>query len=151
MDKPRFLITSDRPALTGWRYFWAKRVTSFRPSVHCAQCLVGSYIREFGKTSPVNQPIEIPDLSTGDILYFCGVATPWKWANNLHLAVRITGRAFDTASVRAYNGDDLIVSGAEAIAFDATAAERDYSQRSSAYLTCRNFQFGAAMRAEGHL
>jgi hypothetical protein len=39
----KFFILSDSPAFQGWRYFWAKNVRGFDPSVHYARCLIGSY------------------------------------------------------------------------------------------------------------
>ena len=140
---------SQRNAVTGWRYLWAKTVVGFRPGSHCAGCLRGSYELPFGLEMKAHSLIHLPGHVPGDILYFCGVASPYVWANNMHLAVRVTGQDCDMARVDCYNGDTLTVLGAVAIPFDDKAALRDYPARGPAFLTCRNFQFGSQMRAEG--
>lgn len=137
---------SERPAVTGWRHLWAKHVTGFVPSRHCAGCLKGSYEERFGRDMRVNDMIWL-DRSPGDIIYFCGVSTPYDWANNLHLAVRVTGKTQDLARLETYTGDELTVVGAAAIPFDNTTARLRYPDRGREFLTCRNFQFAASQFA----
>jgi len=144
-------VESLNDALLGWRYFWAKKVGAINPRVHCARCLVGSYERNIGVTMAVNQDIRLTGYNVGDILYVCGVAAPHRWANNLHVAVHVTGESKDTARVTAYTGDRINLIGATQIAFDDTVAARDYGHLSASYLTCRNFQFGVQMVADGRL
>jgi hypothetical protein len=144
-------VESQNEALSGWRYFWAKMVGAINPRVHCARCLVGPYERSIGVTMAVNQDIRLTGYNVGDIFYVCGVASPHRWANNLHLAVQVTGDRNDTVRVRAYTGDRIKLIGATQIAFDDTVAVRDNSRLSASYLTCRNFQFGVQMVADGRL
>ena len=151
MNLPSLIIQSQRPTLSGWRYFWAKRVTGFNASRHCATCLKGTYLTEVGLDTPVNETVALHQLSPGDVVYICGVASPYRWANNAHLAVRITGKDEDVAGIKLFNGDALTVSGAAAIPFGADVAARDFGDRPPSYRTCRNFQFGAQMVAEGVL
>ncbi|HYA71771.1 MAG TPA: hypothetical protein VEF36_01305 [Roseiarcus sp.] len=146
-----FILHSERESVAGWRYLWAKRVTGFRPGCHCAGCLAGAYEERFGRAAPVNQMVALDSYERGAIIYFCGVSTPYRWSNNLHLPVRITGDAEDLARAKCYNGDELTIAGAEEIPFTDEAARLAYPARGPAFLTCRNFQFGAAMRAAGLL
>jgi hypothetical protein len=135
--------------LSGWRYLWAKKVSAFDPKVHCARCLVGPYEKAIGTKMPVNVDIQLEGYNAGDILYICGVATPYVWRNNLHLPVRVTGDENDVASVPAFNGSIIVVTGAEAIPFSDAAANELYGERGKSYLTCRNFQFGAELAQQG--
>ena len=144
-------IVSARASFEGWRYFWGKRVNAFDPNVHCARCLVGSYVKPIGVRMPVNEEIGLPGFVENDILYVCGVSAPYRWANNLHLAVRVTGDRNDRATMQAYNGDLLVITGAIAIPFDDAAAKADHPHRGKDYLTCRNFQFGASLARAGLL
>jgi hypothetical protein len=144
-------VESLNEALLGWRYFWAKKVAAINPRVHCARCLVGPYERRIGIAMAVNTAIRLTGYNVGEIVYVCGVASPHRWANNLHLAVEVTGDSEDTASVTAYIGDRINLLGATKIAFDDTVAVRDYGHLSASYLTCRNFQFGVQMVADGRL
>lgn len=140
-----FRITSSADRVQGWSYLWCKEVRGFNPAVHCAKCLIGKYENRFGQKSPVNEDIDLDGYEPGAILYFCGVSRPYRWMNNAHLAVRVTGDAADVVTIGFYTGDALTVYGAQGIPFNDTSARAQYGDRSSAYLTCRNFQFGAAI------
>jgi hypothetical protein len=131
---------TNRDQVRGWRYLWAKHAVGFAPSVHCARCLKGDYLNQFGKDMGVNVLTPI-DLPAGELVYFCGVATPYVWANNLHLAVRVKPGA--SAVISAYNGDVIEVDGAEQVHFDDKEARRLFPERAEEFLTCRNFQFAA--------
>lgn len=125
--------------LEGFRYFWAKAVTGFTPSVHCARCLKGSYVKAVNnRMSAGSTEVGNP----GEIIYICGVSTPYKWANNFHLVLLCSEDA-EPFSVELYNGIAISVSGANRINFDASAAKRLFPEKGSNFLTCRNFQFGA--------
>jgi len=141
-----FKIDSRHEALQGWRYFWCKNVKGFKADVHCARCLVGSYEKRVGTRAPVNVAVPLTGHHTGDLLYFCGVAMPYRWANNFHLAVRVQPGSVTTAPMS--NGDTFIVHGAARVAFDAAAAERSFAGRGKDFLTCRNFQFGAQFASQ---
>ena len=139
MSPLRFLIDADRrPA---FRYFWLKKVVGFNPRVHCARCLKGEYSELCGPGVAVGVPIEDPLFQSGDFAYFCGVSTPYRWANNLHLAGRVVPGSVASAPI--WSGGQLVVRGLEKIEFDDEAALRLFPEHGAAYLTCRNFQFGA--------
>lgn len=141
----RLTYQSARPIASGWRYLWGKTVRGFNPAVHCARCLVGDYLAEVSPSMPANAPIELA-FPEGTIVYICGVSTPYRWANNLHLAVRV--RAGRQTYAQTYNGDALEIEGAEPVPFDDRRARALYPGRSAAFLTCRNFQFGAHVYGE---
>lgn len=148
-------IDSDRKNLNGWRHFWGKKVVAFDDRFHCARCLVGSQERRVHTATPVNVDIPLPNLKAGDVFYICGVASPWEWANNLHLACRVVPEQntlftssktpVPNASVLSYVGDRVTVTGAILLPFGDGIARRHYPDRDRGFLTCRNFQFGAEM------
>lgn len=137
---PTLKITSARPTLTGWKYFWMKTVVGFDSGKHCARCLRGEYVKAVGLDTPVNEDVAL-DYPNGTVLYLCGVSTPYQWRNNLHLPVRVMAGA--VAEVEAWNGDRVTITGAEPMPIDGLVARRAFPTRTSAFLTCRNFQFGA--------
>jgi hypothetical protein len=101
--------------------------------------LKGVYAKEVSNRmeANVNFDIMIPE---GEIFYICGVASPYKWANNAHLAMKIKEGARSEISL--YNGDKIYVDGAEKIHFDEKKTIEKYSHLDKSFTTCRNFQFG---------
>jgi hypothetical protein len=79
----------------------------------------------------------------GDLFYLCGVASPRRWANNAHLAFRATqGRA---CQAMLWNGGVISVANAAQVRFTDAQALEFFPDKAKAFLTCRNFQFGAAL------
>lgn len=137
---PTLTIHSAIPRLQGFRYFWLKSVRGFNPAVHCARCLVGNYDPQVKADMETNEAIEIDHIE-GMILYLCGVATPYRWANNLHLPMRVETGVSSMAET--YTGDRITIKGARILPFDDRAARERFPTRGKEFLTCRNFQFGA--------
>jgi hypothetical protein len=137
---PTLTVQSNRDTFTGWRYFWCKTVEGFDPSQHCARCLKGSYSKAIGLHLRTNKPVLL-SYTPGTVLYFCGVSTPYLWEKNFHLPVRVKEGAMATANM--HTGDRLVIEGAEELSFDDIIARRTYPDLSEAFLTCRNYQFGA--------
>jgi hypothetical protein len=135
---PTIRIESENSSLRGWKYFWAKTVEGFDSSQHCARCLEGKYLKQVGLQMKVNAdiPMEYPENA---IVYFCGVASPYVWAKNLHFPVMVKEGA--TCSKRACTGDTLIIEGAEELPFSDLSAVSMFPERDRSFLTCRNFQF----------
>jgi hypothetical protein len=127
---------SERDRIVGFKYLWLKTVTGFDSSVHCARCLVGKYSSEFRPKMVVNSAVG-QKYKEGTVLYFCGVSTPYIWANNLHIAGVVTeGSKFQTF---AYNGDYLFINNFERFEFNDRLAKSQFPKLSKEYLTCRNF------------
>ena len=134
-------LESKNPTLTGFsQYVWAKYVEEFDENNHCAKCLKGRWPREINDKMTANKDI-ILSLEEGKPFYICGVAYPWNYHNNMHLAV--IGKEGAEASLELYTGDKLIVRDAERYFFDDKSARELYPHYTAAYLTCRCFQFGA--------
>lgn len=129
--------------LTGFRHFWLKRVVGFNPSQHCAGCLKGSYVEGVvGVGMPADVDLNF-GAAAGELFYLCGVASPYQWANNAHLAFRAMPGS--VARLTLFNGGLLTVVDAAPVLFTDAQALEFYPGKSRAFLTCRNFQFGAAL------
>jgi len=134
-------LQSERKNLTGFsKYTWAKYVEVFDDENHCAKCLKGKWPRVINENMAANVDIHLP-LEEGKPFYICGVAYPWNYKNNMHLAV--IGKEGAEARLELYTGDILIVKDAERYYFDDKVARELYPEYSEEYLTCRCFQFGA--------
>ena len=137
---PTLIINSERSQLAGFRYFWLKTVRGFRPGVHCAQCLVGDYCEAVSARMAANRKVALV-YEPGTILYLCGVASPYRWSFNAHLAMEVAPGKRCSATL--YTGDVVEIEGAQALAFSDAAAKERFPDRGKEFLTCRNFQFGA--------
>lgn len=127
----------------GFKHLWLKSVVGFNPTCHCFHCLVGRREpRVFPRMAPgTTVPL---DPSEAKFFYLCGVAYPWSWDNNLHLAVRVEPGSSTTAF--AYNGCEFTVRGG--VAVPIPALPDGFEGRPKSFTTCRNFQFGVAYAAE---
>ena len=133
-------VTTPGNQLKGFKYFWMKHVTGFDSSVHCARCLRGGYEQLVGTRMIVNEAIPLL-VKPGAVLYLCGVSTPYRWDMNLHVAVE--PHEGGVVAITTYTGDVITFHGAREIKFDDAAARSRFPGRGDAFLTCRNFQFGA--------
>jgi hypothetical protein len=84
--------------------------------------------------------VELP-YEDGDILYFCGVARPYKWDNNMHMA-GVVEAGHPAVELMLHTGHKMTVANIRPITIYAEPAERLYPHLPKAFLTCRNFQFG---------
>jgi hypothetical protein len=123
-----------------FRHFWAKRVTGFDSSVHCAECLRGRRLPEVNKDLARGGRATL-NAKVGALIYICGVASPRNWANNFHLAFRVTDGGQTVSQL--YTGARVAVSNAVAIPISDTAARHLFPELPDDFLACRNFQFGA--------
>jgi uncharacterized protein (DUF779 family) len=136
-------LESSNSTLTGFsKYTWAKYVEVFDDTNHCAKCLKGKWPQVINEKMVANQDIILP-LDEGKPFYICGVAYPWSYHNNMHLAV--IGKIGSESRLELYTGDVLLVKDAERYLFDDKAARELYPEYSEEYLTCRCFQFGAQL------
>ena len=123
-----------------FKYWWAKNVQGFRSEVHCARCLIGGYESGFKATAMGG----VLRGRVGDTLYLCGVSQAFSMANNYHRALEVTLDPSDVVTDQLYGRAGLItIIGARVIAFDGAAAKERFPSLGPAFLTCRNFQFGA--------
>ena len=143
----RLEMPNRAPRLAGFRHFWLKRVVGFYPSQHCAGCLKGSYVEGVvGVDMPAAVDLQF-GAAAGELFYLCGVASPYQWANNAHLAFRATPGSL--ARLMLSNGGLVTVANAAPVLFTDAQALEFYPRKGRAFLTCRNLQLGAALRHGG--
>ena len=118
-----------------FRYLWLKSVEGVNLDDHCAKSLIGQYDNRIGKD--IHQ---INDVTLEhNVYYLCGVALPYKWANNFHLAFR-----HKPGAILKYenNGISVTIQDAERIVFSENDVDWSLPQaKKREYHTCRNWQF----------
>ncbi len=126
--------------ITGsFRYLWLKYVTGVDLEVHCAKCLVGEYSTAVKKDVGETELIELDEFPA-KIFYLCGVAIPFKWENNFHLAFEeATGEEFRVDEL----GISVTVRNAHRLPITTEAMNEINHPRigNKSYSTCRNWQF----------
>ena len=116
-------------SVTGrFKYLWLKSVTGVNLAQHCARSLVGEYIEP-----------EAALTLDGDIYYLCGVALPFVYKNNFHLAFR---RCAGGEVVADHHGIRVRISDAEELPIDRSYIDpADPHAADRWYNTCRNWWF----------
>ena len=125
------VITVSAP----FKYLWLKTVEGVDLNQHCARCLVGRYSKAVSNTMKQAEYIPLED----SVYYLCGVALPFNWHRNFHLAFRpCPGSTIDYDS----NGIHVLVEDAERLPVSAEYIDpADPHANVKAYSTCRNWQF----------
>lgn len=118
-----------------FKYIWLKTVTDIDLSQHCAKCLIGNY------NSNIKANIKNIDnlVISNDIHYLCGVAIPYNWNNNFHLAFK-----YSKGNLLKYsnNGISIIIEDAEMLPISNEYIDiTDINSNKKSYNTCRNWQF----------
>lgn len=122
--------------LKGFRYFWAKYVTGFDETQHCAKSLKGEFSKK--ARTPVGRTVAFDEKSS-DYVYVCGVSDPYDRDNNFHAALRYKFNS--AARVKTYNGYEIEFKNAELLPIPDTPEK--YKNKPEEFTTCRNFRFGA--------
>jgi hypothetical protein len=117
-----------------FRFLWLKYVQGVNLNVHCAKCLKGSYSKRIDRTRQYSQMIGL-DEDGAKYYYLCGVAEPYIWAKNFHLAFELApGEMLHYES----NGIEIAIIHARQIEIKTLGPE---SHPDKAFFTCRNWQF----------
>ena len=124
-----------------FRYLWLKYIEGFDLSNHCAKCFVGKYSQYFRiGGAPVKHAVGLRLFeSKARYYYLCGVTTPFRYEDNLHLAFR-----YEKGSQVVYNDGRTQIVIEDAVQIEIKALP-DYSLHPCGYLsqynTCRNWRF----------
>lgn len=121
-----------------FQFLWLKRVTGFNPAVHCAKCLLGSYVKglPFRGTKTGFSLETGVDLGDARYLYLCGVAG--RYADNLHLAME----SAEGEEVRYEDSRIQVVAvGARLLPLDPLPDDVA-AGLTKPFQTCRNYRFG---------
>jgi hypothetical protein len=127
-----------------FRYLWLKYVRGVNLNVHCAKCLLGDYSKQVSNDMQPAQEVSLDEYGAR-YYYLCGVALPYKWENNFHLAfVYCEG---ETISVNRH-GIEIEIENAIEIAIQPISAKDNslpHAEKKE-YYTCRNWQFAVAVK-----
>ena len=124
-----------------FRYLWLKTVRDVDLTQHCARSLVGEYDKRISPTKRVICDIDLQD----SVYYLCGVAFPFNWSKNFHLAFMPSpGKSIHYES----NGITVDIEDAERLPISQDYVDMSYPKaRLKAYHTCRNYQFAHWFKA----
>lgn len=113
-----------------WNYFWIKTVESVDLTKHCARVFIGKYL----KIVPQVIPEDV------DTIYLCGVAKPFKWANNLHAPI-ISKKG--SVAVVEEKGVKMVIKDAELVPIVSLKKGEGLLPfgNKKEYYTCRNWQY----------
>jgi len=118
-----------------FKYLWLKTVEGVDLSQHCARCLAGEYSKAVSNTTERAENITLGD----SVYYLCGVALPFNWHHNFHLAFR--PRLGSEVELKS-NGIHVVIEDAERLPVSAEYIDPDDPHANTkAYNTCRNWQF----------
>lgn len=118
-----------------FKYLWLKEVTGVDLMQHCARCLLGDYIESINTTQKEFYDIEL----SNNIHYLCGVAFPFNYDNNFHLAFRPKEDSFVYYTS---NGITIEIEGAERLPISLEHINPLHPKaKFKSYNTCRNWQF----------
>lgn len=121
-----------------------KYVTGVNLNVHCARCLTGSYSKQIDNKGAKHIPIVL-DEAEAKYFYICGVAYPYKWENNFHLAFRYKE---GSELVLNENGISITIMNAERIKIVEMPTYDHWNGHKQSYKTCRNWQFANQIENE---
>ncbi len=133
-----------------FRYLWLKYVTGYNLEVHCARSLKGEYstqiVRDMGKKSEI-----LLNEFPAKIVYLCGVAQPYNWSKNFHLAL-LADEGYGPLPIDEL-GIKMAVRNAIPLPIETTSMRAiNHSKISQkAYATCRNWQFANFLQLTGIL
>ena len=120
-----------------WNYLWLKAVKGFNLNNHCARCLSGPY-------EPRDNMAAGVELTGSKVYYLCGVAKPFRYDENFHLAFQ-----YNPGHTLHFNdkGLEVVIQDAEQIIFPAMTAMDTHHPKGTqkAFYSCRNWQFAHHM------
>ena len=118
-----------------FKYLWLKTVKGVDLEQHCARCLKGEYDKRISPAMKEGRGIALED----SVYYLCGVAQPFKWEKNFHLAfMPQPGSTIHYES----NGITVEIEGAVQLPICTDNIDQSHPKaRLKSYHTCRNLQF----------
>lgn len=118
-----------------FNYLWLKSVEDVDLMKHCANCLTGDFVKEIKASTKhlENFPLD------NKIYYLCGVARPWNWNDNFHLAFMPSP---GNVLIFEDKGITITIHDAKALPINTASINHDHPKaKFKTYHTCRNWQF----------
>lgn len=119
----------------GFNYLWLKSVEDIDLMSHCANCLIGEFVKEVKASTKTLENLELDNK----IYYLCGVARPWNWNDNFHLAFM-----YSPGNVLTFEdkGIKITIQDAVILPINSDSINADHPKsKFKTYHTCRNWQF----------
>jgi hypothetical protein len=116
-----------------WMYFWIKTIEDIDLNNHCAKTFIGKYL------NGDNIETKIKDV------YICGVSNPFKYEDNLHLALKEkVGNDIEIKKL----GVHIMIKDAELIEIKPLNKGESLHAKGSIkqYYTCRNWQYANQLK-----
>ncbi len=132
-----------------FRFLWLKYVTGTNLDQHCAKSLKGEYSERVKPQPGIYRDIVL-DEHPAKILYLCGVAKPYNWSKNFHLAmIAKPGESFSVSE----SNITVEVTGAIPLPIlpDAISKIKHPKRELKQFRTCRNWQFANFLELTGLL
>ncbi len=127
-------IIREMKVTAPFKYLWLKYVTDVDLSVHCAKCLIGNYSKKIvNNLEYLNNCTLSEHKST--YFYLCGVSSPYRWANNFHLAFEYCE---GEQIIVKRNGIDIVIDNAKELPI--RVVPQNITQNKD-FTMCRNWQF----------
>lgn len=118
-----------------FKYLWLKSVIDVDLDSHCAKCLVGKYCKDI----KVGQGQYSNIILDENIYCLCGVALPFNYYNNFHLAFKAQKGEFFNFSDK---GISVEIQNAVRLPISELYVDNDHpNSKKKAFYTCRNWQF----------
>lgn len=118
-----------------FRYLWLKSVVDVDLNNHCAKCLIGEYNDKINGHEKEFLNILLEDK----IHYLCGVAYPFNYDDNFHLAFKPSKNNILKISDK---GIDIEINNAKALPISTEYIDNNHPKSNfKSYYTCRNWQF----------
>lgn len=133
------MITIENISISeNFKYLWLKYVNDVNLNVHCAKSLLGDYSKKIStkKGSYTNIVLDESDYKA---IYLCGVAFPYVWEKNFHLAFK-----YSKGDILKYNSNGIDITIKNAVRLPIDIKYIDFSHpkaKFKCYYTCRNWQF----------
>lgn len=122
-----------------FKYLWLKYVTGVSLNFHCAKCLKGVYSTQISPDIKETKSIMLNE-EISPYYYLCGVALPFKWENNFHLAFK-----YSTDNRIVINRNRVAITIINAVEIPILPIDMKNNKHpkryDSHYFTCRNWQF----------
>lgn len=128
-----------------YAYLWLKEVKGVDLTHHCANCLVGEYDNRIKQSIKNASDLEL----NNSIYYLCGVARPFNWNDNFHLAFEPCD-----GETLIYSDRGIQIEIENAISLPISDSFIDpYHPKAKfkTYRTCRNWQFSHYLNSSDKL
>lgn len=134
-------VTLEIHRKASYSSLWLKGIRAVRLDRHCIDTFVGN--RYALDRAAVEQTVSVELADQERALYLCGVAAPYRWADNAHLAIRSNPDAQWHGDAHVPGLRVTVIGGEPIFGWGEQDVDPDHPRYGDRlYRTCRNLQFG---------